>query len=226
MSTLPARPSRATVIACLALFMAMASPVAAAVMIKSNAQVAPDTIAGHAPPAGAHSNLIADSVDATDLAPAVNAGLAAVPSSVVYRADALFPQTYSTIGTAGDITVEASCIGAGGVLLWLYVTTPSGAAMAYSVVEADHQADPSNEHDQVIKTGNVTLAAGRQRFLIFRENNVQQYARLAGTFMFRTGNQVVQLDLNTVELDLNAVANFDYGGAIECTVDGTLTAAR
>jgi hypothetical protein len=41
----------------------------AAFIVNSNADVGPDTIAGHAPPAGDHSNIIAASVANNDLAP-------------------------------------------------------------------------------------------------------------------------------------------------------------
>ena len=39
-----------------------------AIVISSNSQVAPGTISGHKPPSGKHSNIIAGSVNATDLA--------------------------------------------------------------------------------------------------------------------------------------------------------------
>src|SRR5205809_233088 len=40
----------------------------ASIIISSNSQVAQDTISGHAPPSGDHSNIISASVNATDLA--------------------------------------------------------------------------------------------------------------------------------------------------------------
>src|SRR5215208_2661217 len=39
-----------------------------AIVVSSNSQVASGTISGHAPPAGKHSNIIAGSVNAADLA--------------------------------------------------------------------------------------------------------------------------------------------------------------
>jgi hypothetical protein len=56
------------VIACIALFVALGGVAAGAVVITSNSQVAKDTISGHKPPSGKHSNLIAGSVNSTDLA--------------------------------------------------------------------------------------------------------------------------------------------------------------
>jgi hypothetical protein len=63
------RLTYANVMATLAVFVALGGSAAAAVIITSNDEVAPDTISGHNPPAGAHSNLIAGSVNQDDLAP-------------------------------------------------------------------------------------------------------------------------------------------------------------
>jgi hypothetical protein len=48
---------------------------AAAVIVTSNSQVAANTISGHSPPKGKHSNLIAGSVNATDLSSGVKSSL-------------------------------------------------------------------------------------------------------------------------------------------------------
>jgi hypothetical protein len=55
-------------VAFLALFMALGGTAYAAVIVSSNSQVASDTISGHHPPAGDHSNLISSSINAMDLA--------------------------------------------------------------------------------------------------------------------------------------------------------------
>jgi hypothetical protein len=64
------RPSHATVVAYVALFVALGlgGTALAAVVINSNSQVAPNTISGHKPPNGKHSNLIAGSVNGQDVA--------------------------------------------------------------------------------------------------------------------------------------------------------------
>jgi hypothetical protein len=217
------RPSRAVVIAFLALFLSTAGPVAAKVLLTSNSQIGENVVSGHEPPAGAHPNIIAGSVNATDLASAVQADLAGVPHAVNYNAEAVLPQTFDPIATAGDLTLEGSCPGIGGPNLWLYATTSAGARLDYSFVEAREQNDPNAEHDQLVRTGSVQLDAGRQRFLILTERTAGYYARLAGTFIFRLDGEVVQLDINTVE-------NFGLGGVlgsrVDCTVVGTLTAGR
>ena len=61
----------ANIVATLALVVATGGTAAAAVIIKSNSQVAGNTISGHNSPKGKHSNLIAGSVNATDLSPGV-----------------------------------------------------------------------------------------------------------------------------------------------------------
>lgn len=58
----------------------------AASVVNSNADVAPDTISGHAPPSGDHSNLIAGSVANTDLADN-SVGTAKLIDGRVFNAD-------------------------------------------------------------------------------------------------------------------------------------------
>jgi hypothetical protein len=57
----------ANVMATLAVFIALGSTATAAVIITSNSQVAQDTISGHNPPTGKHSNIISGSVNGADL---------------------------------------------------------------------------------------------------------------------------------------------------------------
>jgi hypothetical protein len=59
---------RSNIIGYVCLFWLMTGTAYAAVIVHSNGEVARDTIAGHNPPTGDHSNLIAGSVDTTDLA--------------------------------------------------------------------------------------------------------------------------------------------------------------
>jgi hypothetical protein len=62
------RPSPAMVVACVALFVALSGTALASFVVSSNSQVASGTISGHHPPSGDHSNIIAGSVNGTDLA--------------------------------------------------------------------------------------------------------------------------------------------------------------
>ena len=58
----------ANVMATVAVFIALGGTAAASFLITSNSQVASNTISGHKPPSGKHSNLIAASVNGQDLA--------------------------------------------------------------------------------------------------------------------------------------------------------------
>jgi hypothetical protein len=62
------RPSHATVVAYVVLFVALGGTAMASVVITSNSQVAQNTISGHKPPSGKHPNIIGGSVNGTDLA--------------------------------------------------------------------------------------------------------------------------------------------------------------
>jgi hypothetical protein len=62
------RPRHATVVAYVALFVALGGTAMAAVIVNSNSQVAKDTISGHQAPSGKHANLIAGSVNSQDVA--------------------------------------------------------------------------------------------------------------------------------------------------------------
>jgi hypothetical protein len=82
MSSIRRRLSYANVMATLAVFIAIGGTATAAVVVSSNSQVAKDTISGHKPPTGKHSNIIGGSVNATDLATqAVTAGKIAAPEA-------------------------------------------------------------------------------------------------------------------------------------------------
>ena len=62
------RPSPAMVVALLALFVALGGTAMAAFVVSSNSQIGPGTVAGAKPPSGAHSNIIAGSINGSDLA--------------------------------------------------------------------------------------------------------------------------------------------------------------
>src|SRR4051812_32049601 len=63
------RLTYANVVATIALFLVVSGGTALGVtyVVSSNSQVAPNTISGHKPPAGKHSNIITGSVNGTDL---------------------------------------------------------------------------------------------------------------------------------------------------------------
>jgi hypothetical protein len=69
-------------VAYLALFVALGGTAAAAVVVSSNSQVAPNTISGHKPPAGKHANLISGSVATADIAKLAVTNKRLAPDSV------------------------------------------------------------------------------------------------------------------------------------------------
>jgi hypothetical protein len=63
------RPSHGTIVAYLALFVALGgTATAVSYVVSSNSQVGPGTISGHKPPSGKHANIIAGSINGTDIA--------------------------------------------------------------------------------------------------------------------------------------------------------------
>src|SRR3954470_4009534 len=62
------RPSHATVVAYIALFVALGGSAMAAYVVSSNNDIGPGTVSGGSPPNGAHSNIIGGSVTGGDVA--------------------------------------------------------------------------------------------------------------------------------------------------------------
>jgi hypothetical protein len=58
----------ANVVSVIALFIALGGTAMASVIITSNGQVAQNTISGHQPPSGKHANVIAGSINGSDIA--------------------------------------------------------------------------------------------------------------------------------------------------------------
>ena len=85
------RPSAAMVVACIALFVALGGTATAVTyVVSSNSQIGPNTISGHKPPTGKHSNVIAGSINGQDVADnsvrgadVVESSLGEVPSATV-----------------------------------------------------------------------------------------------------------------------------------------------
>jgi hypothetical protein len=72
----------ANVVSVIALFVALGGTAMASVIITSNSQVAQDTISGHKPPSGDHTNLISGSVTGTDLTSSAVSGSKLAANSV------------------------------------------------------------------------------------------------------------------------------------------------
>jgi hypothetical protein len=93
------RPSAGVVIATIALALSVTGNAAAAIIISSNSQVAANTISGHTPPAGKHANILAGSVNATDLAPNLRTSLKVHCPSTMHQAVDLCFETATRAAT-------------------------------------------------------------------------------------------------------------------------------
>jgi hypothetical protein len=74
MDRIRARLTFANVVSAIALFFALGGSAYATFVVSSNADIAPNTISGHAPPSGNHANVIAGSLTTSDLADATVTG--------------------------------------------------------------------------------------------------------------------------------------------------------
>src|SRR3954463_380023 len=61
--------ARVLFLALVSFFLVGGGTALASYVVSTNSQIGPDTVSGHKPPLGKHSNLIAGSINATDLAP-------------------------------------------------------------------------------------------------------------------------------------------------------------
>jgi hypothetical protein len=140
------RPSVATAIALLALFVSLSGTAAAAVVITSNSQVAAHVISGAAGPSSDKKNLISGSIGPTDLHPGA-VGTTQLAAGAVTRAKLNLPGVALTskdtdpnntsprhVATLPDgVTVGFSCVddGSGGVRQDLFFNGPTGQIRGY-----------------------------------------------------------------------------------------------
>jgi len=107
------------VISIIALVIAASGTAAiAAVIITSNSQVAQNTISGHTPPKGDHANIIAGSLAASDLSPALRTSLKVhCPTGTLAAGDLCYDSTERA--AASFFTALKTCASAGR-RLWDY----------------------------------------------------------------------------------------------------------
>jgi hypothetical protein len=103
----------ANVVATLALFLVLGGGTAlASYVVTSNGQIAPGTISGHKPPSGDHANVIAGSLNSTDLAPGAVTNAKIAPNAVNSSKVADGSLTASDVNTASiQGRVTGSCTG-------------------------------------------------------------------------------------------------------------------
>jgi hypothetical protein len=173
----------ANVVATLALFLVISGGTALGVtyVVSSNSQVGPNTISGHKPPTGKHSNIITGSVNGTDLAGnSVNSGkvldgsltgsdlaLNSVAGALQVRTaiNAAAPgDPPVTLFTHGPWTLTGTCNGAVGTMDAKVELSSTGQAAA-SVNDANGSRFSGTDSTAVAQTttalnGNTTVKGG------------------------------------------------------------------
>jgi hypothetical protein len=221
--------SFANVLSLIALFVALGGTALASVIITSNSQVAQNTISGHKPPAGQHSNLIAGSVNGQDVADNSVGGADVNESSLTGNARALVynaaatdittsPSQPKTIATVGPYTIKGDCTinfhSFAPVTVNLVANGPAGTAdTMFSHTENDATdlgtqspavSIPANTNT-VIATTTATVGSGGA------------YERIGGTAMLKTGSTLVQVEFNAVADPRSSPSCFIYGTATRGT---------
>jgi hypothetical protein len=214
------RPSPPMVVACVALFIALGGTAMASVIITSNSQVAQDTISGHKPPSGKHSNVIAGSVNGQDVADNTlggadvnEASLSGDSRKLIYKASP--SPSATTLATAGPYTIKARCLVSGGVQLRTLLIASGTAGTEDLMYEATHDDDP-NLGSNIASSGFAT--PGNPDFTIVRvEAESPDHNRSAGTAMLRSGSTLVQVDFDAVADSRSPRSCHIYGTATNGT---------
>jgi hypothetical protein len=215
----------ANVVSLAALFVALGGTAMAAAIITDNSQVAKNTISGHKPPAGDHSNIIGGSVNGQDVANNSLTGadinefsLARNARKLIYTADAANPPATTDLGKIGPYTLKGSCLDLGGGItrFTLFAQGPAGTAHVMYHEVADN--DPSKY--QTLTYNDVTIPASTDTQIARTVDVQDHYVGIAGTAMLNTGSTVV-------EVDFNAQANSPYlqTSPPNCFLYGTATNA-
>jgi hypothetical protein len=211
--------SYANLAATVALFLGLSGGTAlAAYLVISNADIGPDTIAGHNPPSGDHSNLIAGTINEQDIKAksltdkSINERtLTGDALKIAYQGSPSGTET--TIAAVGGYKLNAQCSYTDGkVIAHIYVNGPYGTANWMASRTADDALDMGN------KSGGLWLQANTDTEIMSVDAPDGHYDRLAGTLMLNTGSAGPTL----VEVHFNAIAS-NVGGF--CFIVGTATRA-
>ena len=223
MERLRAKLTYANVVATLSIVLVLTGGTAlASVLITSNGQVAKDTISGHKPPSGKHSNVITGSINGRDVADDSLGGADIDESSltgVATRLDYTAPATFNpgnpatTIAKVGPYTIKARCTPAFfGVQarVALLVNGPAGTADIMWSEVADDSVDNGNHSAGMLIPADTDTAI----LALVRDNN--GYLRAGGRAILRAGDALVQIDF---EATANATGQtcFVYGTATSAT---------
>jgi hypothetical protein len=219
----------ANVVSLAALFVALGGTATAVTyVVSSNSQIGPNTVSGHKPPTGKHSNLIAGSINGQDVADNSLRGADITESSlgIVPNANKLDGTDSSgflgsgnvqklfyddapgnglkSLATIGPYTIKADCTNN---TLAVYANGPAGTS-SYS----DFVAPSTHSENQTTIAANSDAPTA----LIFPTLPANGFiASVAGTAMLNTGSVVIQVDYFGT-----AVA---AGFGNKCTLYGTAT---
>jgi hypothetical protein len=217
-------------VALLALFVALGGTAAAAFVVSSNSQIAPNTIYGSNAPTGANKNVVANSLTGNDI---LESSLARVPSAtsalnggrrIARDLPGAFPAPpYTSILALDEMTVKAQCYRATFAQLKLHVASTIAADINYTfVIGNDNNADWSHFDPHVMAAGRG-ISAGTEVGITPNGQNDDVLLAPASVGFERAEGQLVYHNANRViTLTLHAVANRDTG---RCQVDGVAVPA-
>jgi len=205
-----ARRALAAALVLIAATLALGGTAAAAVIITDNSQVAPNTISGHKPPSGKHSNLIAGSVNAQDVADNTLGGADILEPTLTGNARKLIFHTATgpiptQIATVGPYAIKAACEEPSPAhwALTLYVNGPAGT-VSYTYLDSVNDNgidDPTGGFRS--DTRPIPANQDAPIFGIFADTSYQtppngNFHHAAGTVMLRSGQVLVQVDFDVV----------------------------
>jgi hypothetical protein len=160
-----ARLTYANVMATFAVFLALGGTALGAVIITSNSQVAQGTISGHHPPTGKHPNIIAGSVNGTDVA-AASIGSTQLNKGPSYT-NAGLQNSWTNFGFGSAAAgyykdplglVHLRGVIQGGTSDTVAFTLPLGLRPTHNLFVAVGAGGPEGGLAQVASTGTVTVS--------------------------------------------------------------------
>jgi hypothetical protein len=219
------RPSHGTVVAYVALFVALGGTAVASVIITSNSQVAKDTISGHKPPTGKHSNIIAGSINGQDVADNSLGGndinevsLTGDAQHLIYEASATLSNMnppITPIATVGPYTIKGQCelnFNTFDRIVRIYVNGPAGTANSLWSGTQNDSTDLGTHSTGLLIPSNTDLS------IVEVHSGSGQYSRAGGTSMLKAGSVLVQVDFHAVADSRNQPGScFIYGTATRAT---------
>jgi hypothetical protein len=196
------RPSAALLVASLALTMSVAGTAYAALIIKSNAEVASNVIAGQHPPSGDHPNIIPGSINDKDVQANGITGAAVKESTLTGNAIALLyqakccPSLSETFPSLAGFAVRVRCYSPDNYYVWVgldVLSTTGGEVNGMFEKTASDTTDNGNT------SGEWTVAAhSRQLGVATQDVPPGFFARVSGTLMLHRGASLVQVDFHAV----------------------------